>query len=51
MSTTTAPSGAAPLPPREETPFQRFVSEFAASKLALLGLAVFTTIALLAIFA
>ena len=51
MSTTTAPPGAAPLPPREETPFQRFVSEFAASKLALLGLAVFTTIALLAIFA
>jgi peptide/nickel transport system permease protein len=46
MSTTTAP-----LPPREETPFQRFVSEFAASKLALVGLAVFTTIALLAIFA
>ncbi len=46
MSTTTAP-----IAPREETPFQRFVSEFAASKLALVGLAVFTIIALLAIFA
>ena len=30
---------AAATAPREETPFQRFVSEFAASKLALFGLA------------
>jgi peptide/nickel transport system permease protein len=36
---------------REETPFRRFVSEFAESRLALLGLVVFVVIALLAIFA
>jgi peptide/nickel transport system permease protein len=36
---------------REETPFRRFVSEFAESKLALLGLVIFVIIALLAIFA
>jgi peptide/nickel transport system permease protein len=36
---------------REETPFRRFVSEFAGSKLALLGLVIFVIIALLAIFA
>jgi peptide/nickel transport system permease protein len=36
---------------REETPFRRFVAEFAESKLALAGLAVFVAIALLAIFA
>jgi peptide/nickel transport system permease protein len=36
---------------REETPFHRFVSEFAESRLALLGLLVFVAIALLAIFA
>jgi peptide/nickel transport system permease protein len=36
---------------REETPFRRFVAEFAASHLALLGLVVFVVIALLAIFA
>lgn len=36
---------------RVETPFRRFVSEFAESKLALFGLAVFTCIALVAIFA
>jgi peptide/nickel transport system permease protein len=36
---------------REETPFRRFVSEFAESKLALIGLIVFVCIALLAIFA
>jgi peptide/nickel transport system permease protein len=36
---------------REETPFHRFVSEFAESRLALLGLLVFVSIALLAIFA
>ncbi|GAA0581392.1 ABC transporter permease [Craurococcus roseus] len=56
MSTTTAPSAAQaaptpPAPPRVETPFQRFVSEFAASRLALAGLAVFTTIVLIAVLA
>ncbi len=34
-----------------ETPFRRFVAEFAASKLALFGLVVFTLIALIAILA
>ena len=43
MSATTAP--------REETPFQRFVSEFAASKLALVGLVGFVIIAALALLA
>jgi peptide/nickel transport system permease protein len=42
---------AAPVKDRVETPFRRFVSEFAESKLALLGLAVFATIALVAILA
>lgn len=37
--------------PKVETPFRRFVSEFAASKSAVVGLVVFATIALLAIFA
>ncbi len=36
---------------REETPLRRFISEFAGSNLALLGLAIFVIIALLAIFA
>jgi peptide/nickel transport system permease protein len=36
---------------REETPFRRFIAEFSESHLALLGLAVFVCIALLAIFA
>jgi peptide/nickel transport system permease protein len=36
---------------REETPFRRFVSEFAESRLALVGLVIFVVIALLAIFA
>jgi peptide/nickel transport system permease protein len=36
---------------RVETPFQRFVSEFCESKLALFGLAVFTVIAVVAILA
>jgi peptide/nickel transport system permease protein len=35
----------------EETPFRRFVSEFAASRVAVLGLVVFILVALLAIFA
>ncbi len=45
-----APAPAA-TPERVETPFRRFVSEFAESKLALLGLVVFVLIALIAIFA
>ncbi len=47
-------NGAAPAAPRNdkvETPFRRFVSEFAESKIALGGLIVFTIIALVAIFA
>lgn len=48
MSDTTAP---APVEVKEETPFRRFVSEFAANKVAVGGLLVFVTIALLAIFA
>jgi peptide/nickel transport system permease protein len=61
MSTTSSPLGAPlDLPPPAaaelvlapvETPFRRFVSEFAASRLALFGLVVFTIIALVAIFA
>lgn len=43
--------GAKPAQERVETPFRRFVSEFAESKLALLGLAVFAIIALMAILA
>jgi peptide/nickel transport system permease protein len=35
----------------EQTPFRRFVAEFAASKLAVLGLVVLSTIGLIAIFA
>ncbi|HWX47977.1 MAG TPA: ABC transporter permease [Roseomonas sp.] len=55
MSTTTA-NATAPAPasapaPKVETPFRRFVSEFAESKLALLGLVVILLIALIAIFA
>ena len=46
MSTATLPT-----PVREETPFRRFVSEFAASRMALAGLVVFVLIALAAIFA
>ena len=45
MSTTTAPA------PRAETPFRRFVSEFAESRIAMGGLIVFVLIALGAIFA
>jgi peptide/nickel transport system permease protein len=44
LSVTASPAAA-------ETPFRRFVSEFAESKLALLGLVVFIAIALLAILA
>jgi len=40
-----------PAKDRVETPFQRFVSEFAESRIALLGLAVFTVIAVVAILA
>jgi peptide/nickel transport system permease protein len=53
MSTTTAgaPPAAAPQAARVETPFRRFVSEFAASRLALFGLAMFVAIVLLAVLA
>jgi peptide/nickel transport system permease protein len=45
---TAAPAGDPakdPAKDRVETPFQRFVSEFAESKIALVGLAVFVVIA------
>jgi peptide/nickel transport system permease protein len=48
VSTTALPK---PTVPREETPFRRFIAEFAASKLALAGLAAAVLIALAAIFA
>jgi peptide/nickel transport system permease protein len=55
MSVTTLPPGAPAAPPlkaaKVETPFQRFVSEFAESKLALLGLVVFAAIVFIAVFA
>jgi peptide/nickel transport system permease protein len=38
-------------PPAAETPFRRFAADFAASRLALFGLAMFTIIALVAILA
>jgi peptide/nickel transport system permease protein len=38
-------------PPPEETPFRRFVREFAASRLALFGLGIVAVVAFLAIFA
>src|SRR5215218_4890182 len=54
-TTTTAPAAeavaAVSAPARVETPFGRFVSEFAASKLALAGLVVFALIVLVAVFA
>ena len=46
--------GAGPVEPkndRVETPFQRFVSEFAESKIALLGFAVFSVIIVVALLA
>ncbi|MDN3567090.1 ABC transporter permease [Paeniroseomonas aquatica] len=49
MSTTTI--AAAPPVPRVETPLQRFVSEFCASRLALLGLLIFTFIVVIAVLA
>ena len=54
-TTTTAPAAEAvaaiSAPARVETPFGRFVSEFASSRLALAGLAVFALIVLVAVFA
>ena len=47
MSTTTLPSPAV----REETPFRRFIAEFAESKLAMVGLIAAILIALAAVFA
>jgi peptide/nickel transport system permease protein len=49
LSTTTI--AAAPAVPRVETPLQRFVSEFCASRIAMLGLVVFTIIVLIAVLA
>ncbi|TDH64664.1 ABC transporter permease [Dankookia rubra] len=53
MSTTTAGAPPAAVPPaaRVETPFRRFVSEFAASRLALFGLVLFCIIVLVAVLA
>jgi peptide/nickel transport system permease protein len=52
MSTTTLPPAAAPaVPPKVETPFRRFVAEFAASTIAVGALVVFALIALVAILA
>ncbi len=55
MSASSLPQGgvpaAAPAAPKVETPFRRFVSEFFESKSAVLGLVVFTTAVLIAIFA
>ena len=50
---TETPAAAAARAERErvETPFRRFVSEFCESRLALFGLAMFTTVALIAILA
>jgi peptide/nickel transport system permease protein len=49
MSTTTI--AATPPAPRVETPFQRFVSEFVASRIALFGLVVFCAIVVIAVLA
>ncbi|RYJ00756.1 MAG: hypothetical protein EON47_12870 [Acetobacteraceae bacterium] len=49
MSTTTI--AAAPPVPKVETPLQRFVSEFCASRIAMLGLLVFIAIVLIAVLA
>ncbi len=49
MSTTTI--AAAPPVPKVETPLQRFVSEFAASRIALFGLVVFLAIVAIAVLA
>jgi peptide/nickel transport system permease protein len=51
MSIALTPAPAAAPKDRVETPFQRFVSEFAESKLALVGLAVFAVIAVVAFLA
>ncbi|WP_043338648.1 ABC transporter permease [Belnapia moabensis] len=49
MSTTTI--AATPPVPKVETPFQRFVSEFAASRIALFGLVLFLAIVVIAVLA
>jgi peptide/nickel transport system permease protein len=51
MSAVVGPAPLAPRTERVETPFRRFVSEFCESKTALLGLAVFVVIAMVAILA
>ncbi|MBO1079945.1 ABC transporter permease [Roseomonas haemaphysalidis] len=45
------PAAAAPVAPKVETPFRRFVSEFFESKSAILGLVVFVSAVLIALFA
>jgi peptide/nickel transport system permease protein len=51
MSIALQQAPAAPATDRVETPFRRFVSEFCESRLALFGLAIFATIAFVAILA
>ncbi len=52
MTDAALPNAAAPaLPVKEETPFRRFVSQFAEDKVAVAGLVLFLTIALLALAA
>jgi peptide/nickel transport system permease protein len=55
MSASSLPQGglpaAAPAAPKVETPFRRFVSEFFESKSAILGLVVFVSAVLIALFA
>jgi peptide/nickel transport system permease protein len=51
MSSTTIGAAPAAPAPKVETPFQRFVSEFAASRIALLGLVVFLAIVAIAVLA
>ncbi|TCZ58616.1 ABC transporter permease [Roseicella aquatilis] len=51
MSSTTAGAPPVAAAPRVETPFRRFVSEFAESRLALFGLVVFAVIVLVAVLA
>jgi peptide/nickel transport system permease protein len=51
MSSTTIGTAPAAPAPKVETPFRRFVSEFAASRIALLGLVVFLAIVAIAVLA
>ncbi|MBV8911746.1 MAG: ABC transporter permease [Acetobacteraceae bacterium] len=51
MSAVTERATAGPAPKREETPFRRFVADFAESKIAVLGLIVFVVILVCALIA